>query len=108
MLALASAGHQPMGDAYGNPVSFNGEIYLFFFSSRRRHTRLRTVTGVQTYALPILSKRWPGIRDDVLAVDSDHHDLRAAALDDHCLFARLHLSLDSVFHFLFSVAEIQK
>src|ERR1051325_6283323 len=26
---------------------------LFFFSSRRRHTRLRTVTGVQTCALPI-------------------------------------------------------
>src|ERR1051325_8754912 len=25
-----------------------------FFSSRRRHTRLRTVTGVQTCALPIL------------------------------------------------------
>ena len=27
----------------------------FFFSSRRRHTRLLTVTGVQTCALPILS-----------------------------------------------------
>jgi len=26
---------------------------LFFFSSSRRHTRLRTVTGVQTCALPI-------------------------------------------------------
>src|ERR1051325_1949732 len=26
---------------------------IFFFSSRRRHTRLRTVTGVQTCALPI-------------------------------------------------------
>ena len=25
----------------------------FFFSSRRRHTRLLTVTGVQTCALPI-------------------------------------------------------
>src|ERR1051325_9660367 len=30
--------------------SFN---FFFFFSSRRRHTRLRTVTGVQTCALPI-------------------------------------------------------
>src|ERR1051325_11860412 len=28
-------------------------LVLFFFSSRRRHTRLRTVTGVQTCALPI-------------------------------------------------------
>src|ERR1051325_6829866 len=28
-------------------------IMFFFLSSRRRHTRLRTVTGVQTCALPI-------------------------------------------------------
>src|SRR3546814_7630089 len=30
--------------------------YLFFFSSRRRHTRCALVTGVQTCALPILSR----------------------------------------------------
>src|SRR3546814_2618788 len=29
-------------------------ISLFFFSSRRRHTRCALVTGVQTCALPIL------------------------------------------------------
>src|SRR3546814_6716134 len=29
-------------------------VYLFFFSSRRRHTRCALVTGVQTCALPIL------------------------------------------------------
>src|SRR6059058_1558638 len=29
-------------------------VYFFFFSSRRRHTRCRYVTGVQTCALPIL------------------------------------------------------
>ena len=28
--------------------------FLFFFSSRRRHTRFQSVTGVQTCALPIL------------------------------------------------------
>jgi len=28
-------------------------VLLFFLSSRRRHTSLRTVTGVQTCALPI-------------------------------------------------------
>src|SRR3546814_10846034 len=28
-------------------------FYLFFFSSRRRHTRYALVTGVQTCALPI-------------------------------------------------------
>src|SRR3546814_7697086 len=31
---------------------------LFFFSSRRRHTRCALVTGVQTCALPISGKPW--------------------------------------------------
>src|SRR3546814_2667011 len=31
-------------------------IFVFFFSSRRRHTRCALVTGVQTCALPI---SWP-------------------------------------------------
>src|SRR3546814_9701868 len=30
-------------------------VFLFFFSSRRRHTRCALVTGVQTCALPISS-----------------------------------------------------
>src|SRR3546814_10040832 len=30
-------------------------VYVFFFSSRRRHTSCALVTGVQTCALPILS-----------------------------------------------------
>src|SRR3546814_20061227 len=33
-------------------------MYVFFFSSRRRHTRCALVTGVQTCALPILPRRW--------------------------------------------------
>src|SRR3546814_21081487 len=32
-------------------------LWFVFFSSRRRHTRCALVTGVQTCALPILSKR---------------------------------------------------
>src|SRR3546814_3886126 len=52
---------------------------VFFFSSRRRHTRCALVTGVQTCALPI----WPGkgkwrdanaalnIWSDVRAYDAD-------------------------------------
>src|SRR3546814_5634052 len=32
-------------------------VGVFFFSSRRRHTRCALVTGVQTCALPISSKR---------------------------------------------------
>src|SRR3546814_3198689 len=31
-------------------------MYVFFFSSRRRHTRCALVTGVQTCALPISKK----------------------------------------------------
>src|SRR3546814_5424640 len=33
--------------------------YLFFFSSRRRHTRCALVTGVQTCALPIFTLNRP-------------------------------------------------
>src|SRR3546814_11387378 len=33
-------------------------MFVFFFSSRRRHTRCALVTGVQTCALPIF-KLWP-------------------------------------------------
>src|SRR3546814_3566786 len=36
-----------------------GELFIFFFSSRRRHTRCALVTGVQTCALPILGTLWP-------------------------------------------------
>src|SRR3546814_6640261 len=31
-------------------------VFLFFFSSRRRHTRCALVTGVQTCALPICTR----------------------------------------------------
>src|SRR5881628_1979996 len=33
------------------------ERFVFFFSSRRRHTRCQSVTGVQTCALPICARR---------------------------------------------------
>src|SRR3546814_2141024 len=41
---------------------------LFFFSSRRRHTRCALVTGVQTCALPIFDKLLTGERT-IIAVD---------------------------------------
>src|SRR3546814_2661940 len=34
-------------------LSYSWLFFLFFFSSRRRHTRCALVTGVQTCALPI-------------------------------------------------------
>src|SRR5881409_4315411 len=36
------------------------DVLFFFFSSRRRHTRCETVTGVQTCALPISPRRRRG------------------------------------------------
>ena len=41
---------------------------FFFFSSRRRHTRYGTVTGVQTCALPICSPDVGGFAFDVVVV----------------------------------------
>src|SRR3546814_7574550 len=39
-------------------------LFIFFFSSRRRHTSCALVTGVQTCALPIsLCRRLPGRKD---------------------------------------------
>src|SRR3546814_19424230 len=38
-------------------MSRGGLFCLFFFSSRRRHTRCALVTGVQTCALPILGEK---------------------------------------------------
>src|SRR3546814_7392525 len=36
-------------------VEYECEEWVFFFSSRRRHTRCALVTGVQTCALPIFA-----------------------------------------------------
>src|SRR3546814_3287086 len=36
---------------------------MFFFSSRRRHTRCALVTGVQTCALPISTSEWQTLLD---------------------------------------------
>src|SRR3546814_7699857 len=48
-------------------------LFIFFFSSRRRHTRCALVTGVQTCALPILmSMNRPGsFAEQVTAPDGN-------------------------------------
>src|SRR3546814_5936211 len=46
-------------------------LFIFFFSSRRRHTRCALVTGVQTRALPIFT---PDLVGDVLALMGDSVD----------------------------------
>src|SRR3546814_3297539 len=65
---------------------------LFFFASRRRHTRCALVTGVQTCALPICSNR---IRTAVLQVLVNLLDVglpMAAATEA----ARLHIEGEAV------------
>src|SRR3546814_4820995 len=52
-------------------------VYLFFFSSRRRHTRCALVTGVQTCALPIYQHRLAHVEDENFAAVG-----HAARLDD--------------------------
>src|SRR3546814_15190957 len=44
--------------------------YIFFFSSRRRHTRCALVTGVQTCALPILVEMFAVVTN----IDPEHLD----------------------------------
>src|SRR3546814_13987466 len=51
-----------------------GLCVIFFFSSRRRHTRCALVTGVQTCALPIYRFR-PG---DQLFQERRFHDYKVA------------------------------
>src|SRR3546814_1838890 len=50
-------------------------LFVFFFSSRRRHTRCALVTGVQTCALPI------SLWDRALQADDEHQDLRPHVYD---------------------------
>src|SRR3546814_19852173 len=51
---------------------------LFFFSSRRRHTRCALVTGVQTCALPISEK------PNLILVPACPCASRSAGLSEHC------------------------
>src|SRR3546814_10077504 len=48
--------------------SFQLEDVIFFFSSRKRHTRCALVTGVQTCALPICTIWSPARKDRGLAM----------------------------------------
>src|SRR3546814_524463 len=61
-------------------------LFLFFFSSRRRHTRCALVTGVQTCALPIYWREEGQVRDDLLSriarpVDQLDPELLQSGLD---------------------------
>src|SRR3546814_347774 len=64
-------------------VVFYTLLRLFFFSSRRRHTRCALVTGVQTCALPIYAVADAQVRDVVLArvLRGQHLALEAAVAE---------------------------
>src|SRR3546814_9288156 len=60
---------------------FSCVMYVFFFSSRRRHTRCALVTGVQTCALPICADPQENIGEVV-----ERHALAGVAdFDGVCL-----------------------
>src|SRR3546814_4163857 len=69
-------------------------LFVFVFSSRRRHTRCALVTGVQTCALPILR---------VLC----HSNLHCVCADDNLWFACIPSSkrFDNVFCLVSSISH---
>src|SRR3546814_11820193 len=58
---------------------------LFFFSSRRRHTRCALVTGVQTCALPIARDR----KAAIAGLQPHEHVIARIVLRDRALTANL-------------------
>src|SRR3546814_7352754 len=56
-------------------------VCIFFFSSRRRHTRCALVTGVQTCALPISDRQTKGIGPFYIADGRMWRPLKVAEAD---------------------------
>src|SRR3546814_6992313 len=56
-------------------------FFIFFFSSRRRHTRCALVTGVQTCALPICHRDVDALRATTVARDTDARRVDDAGTD---------------------------
>ena len=59
---------------------WDGNMELFFFSSRRRHTRYISVTGVQTCALPILEAGFRRIEEIVAPKNVERVNKKAFSL----------------------------
>src|SRR3546814_5398382 len=63
--------------------------FIFFFSSRRRHTRCALVTGVQTCALPISEFTMPGVSGVRLYSKLAEHLYKQVRTPDEVEAARL-------------------
>ena len=68
-------------------------LFFFFFSSRRRHTRSFHVTGVQTCALPICSKKHCNYYVGLDEVDVMKLYLKITAIETEPELYRWHYSL---------------
>src|SRR3546814_1328979 len=62
-------------------------VILFFFSSRRRHTRCALVTGVQTCALPICAAFGKYISALPIVVPIDLHENAPCLKNTHSLIS---------------------
>src|SRR3546814_2372065 len=76
--------------SFGLQLFLYMSVYLFFFSSRRRHTRCALVTGVQTCALPILSGRLIGGR---VARIGARRERVAVLVDEHAVVGLAEITL---------------
>src|SRR3546814_7789737 len=86
---------------------------MFFFSSRRRHTRCALVTGVQTCALPIYIRLWLRAEIDTLVglLRQLRHALASVALENAATimpgFTHLQVAQPVTFgHHLLAYAEM--
>src|SRR3546814_3555432 len=94
-------------------------VGVFFFSSRRRHTRCALVTGVQTCALPISSKRArysdqaDEAADAVWVNDTASSRISSRAFSEDCAFlttkiGRAHVELQSLMRISYAVFCLKK
>src|SRR3546814_1012471 len=97
------------------------DFCVFFFSSRRRHTRCALVTGVQTCALPILVEvePRPPVVDYLTAPDADelvhedfgtnviHDDGAPVEMLDDTFRAAPHLVQESVYQQAYAAVPIE-
>src|SRR3546814_4052775 len=92
-------------------------LCIFFFSSRRRHTRCALVTGVQTCALPIFSQTGQTGRNNAVGTEVPTHcidrddrsgqGLLVSALVDHLEIGRANVELHTLMRTSYAVFSLK-